>query len=187
MWHGVCMARSLTSSLNSPNFPQHLNTGLNSSFSPNQACLLFSLAGAVLHSVSALLVLMIQATHFKPKYQNYNKCRSLVSELFSSPLLFSSFTAPFAPFLALLGFQPLSPGLLLLSLAGIPYFVLSYTHKSPPLKALPASVSILLLSPACCSQKQKRKKLKPLRKSLGVGWHFRKQLQQRYSCVSQVQ
>jgi len=99
-----------------------------------------------------------------------------VSELFSSPLLFFPFTGPFAPFLAPLGFQPLSPGLLLLSFAGIPYFAIIHPQKSPTQG--PSNFCFLPFAlPCVLFSRTKGKEMKTIKKvSSGVGWHFQKHL-----------
>lgn len=156
----------------------------------NQAQLAFQPGSG---SVSAIQVLVTQTTQFKASYWKNNKCRFVVSELSSSPLLFSScFTASFAPFLAPLCFLPLlatcllyrSLQSLLLLFAEISYFCSPYIYKLPHWKAF-QWLFVFLLSAGYFSQgKKKGREIKIIKKvSLGAGWHFQKHLKQWDSCT----
>lgn len=134
---------SLTSSSNSPDFPQHLKPGLNcSTFSPNKAFLLFDLSGAVLHSVSVIQVLVTQDTVFKPSSEKCCKCHLL--SLSCSPN-FCSFYILICSSPGSTKFSAPSP-VLYFYLWRDSLFCLVITPQKPPIWSLPASVSFLVPS-----------------------------------------
>lgn len=158
---------SLTSSPSSPDFPQHLNTDLNSSFNSNQAYLLFGLAGAGLHSVFLLhRPRWLKSPILNPATETitYVDLSFLVlcsSLLFSSALLLYSLICSFLsstrfpvplPLAFLSHRWDLTARYRCLRLVGISRSVL-YNQKCPPLRGFQAYVSFLLVSPVCYSQK----------------------------------
>lgn len=169
---------SLTSIPNSPDFPQHLNADLISSFTPNQAYLLFSLAGAGL-PLKFLLYRSwwLQATKLKSSYKKNVINRDLWSVSFSLTFCSSLVLQPqlllyWLPWVSHPSLQVPSSALCRDSL----FCLIIHPQKSPTQR--PPNVCFLpCVLPCALFSKTKGKEIKNVKKvSWGVGWHIQKHL-----------